>query len=315
MRLPPTRIRKLFIDAATAKFARQVPDFVALRKLVTERGGRFHNDHGAIRTADPAVCDRFERAANVMGLRRELEYDFPGKKLRSFDLQVIGEDADHFKLFVSQIDLSAYPTAVADLIREDNAEQAAVSDHAPLGELIARAARDGGLESTEADRFVDLLLHGLMTRHGPPLRRSTLEAIAAISGEAASALALGPDFNHITLDVHAAGFTDIEAMVAAMLERGFHMLPDIQGARDSSLRQTATLAETQTIPVREADGRIGSARAERQFVEIIERNHARNRFGQALWRSDGRPLIFRNFLAANAEQIFGAAATRAGRGS
>jgi hypothetical protein len=31
-----------------------------------------------------------------------------------------------------------------------------------------------------------------------------------------------------------------------------------------------------------------------------------------LWREDGRPLIFRNFLAANAENIFDAASTRGG---
>ncbi|MGQ0619638.1 MAG: 2-oxoadipate dioxygenase/decarboxylase family protein [Panacagrimonas sp.] len=313
MRLTPAGIRARFVDAATAKFAGQVPDFVTLRKLVTGRGGGFHNDHGAIRTADPAVCARIERAANVMGLRREREYEFPAKKLRSFDLQVIGEDADEFKLFVSQIDLAAYPAAIAELIRQDTEEQAAAGDHAPLDALIAQAARDGGLDSVQADRFIDLLLHGLMTRAGPPLWRSTLDAVATISGEAASALALGADFNHITLDVHAAGFGDIEAMVTVMLERGFSMLSEIQGGPGTPLRQTATLAVPQATAVREADRQFGIAMTERQFVEIIERNQAINRFGDAQWRDDGRPLIFRHFLAANAERIFEAASSRPGR--
>lgn len=312
MRLTPAHLRALFVAAATAKFAAQVPDVVALRRLVLKHGGVLRNDHGAVRVADPVVCDRFERAANVMGLRRELDYDFPAKKLRSFDLQVIGEDADEFKLFVSQIDLPAYPPMVAALIRADNAEQAAAADSQELEDLIALAAHDGGLDASSAQRFVDQLLHRLMTRHGLPLRRATLDAVAAVSGEAASALALGPGFNHLTVDVHAAGFADIETMRDAMLARGFRMLPGIQGARGTPLRQTATLANTQALQVRETDGSIGSAATEQQFVEIIERNQALNRFGEALWRDDGRPLIYRNFLAANAEQIFGAAATRAG---
>ena len=60
----------------------------------------------------------------------------------------------------------------------------------------------------------------------------------------------------------------------------------------------------------EADGTPGLAQTEKQFVEVIERNQAVDDAGRKLWRQDGRPLIFRNFLAANAEKIFDAASTR-----
>ena len=89
------------------------------------------------------------------------------------------------------------------------------------------------------------------------------------------------------------------------------MLPQIQGAPNTKLRQTATLAATMDTPVREADGSLGNARTERQFVEIIERSTAVDAQGQTLRGSDGKPLTFRNFLAANAEKIFDAASTRA----
>ncbi|TXH06429.1 MAG: DUF1338 family protein [Nevskiaceae bacterium] len=308
--LTPARIRRLFVAEATRKFTRNVPDFAALRRLVREHGGRLHNDHGAIRVADPALCALFVRAAAVMGLRRERDYDFPAKKLRSFDLQVIGEDHRPFKIFVSQVDLAAFPDDVARQVREDCAACAQAADHAPLLALIEKAERRGGLSPGDATCFVDHLVHRLMTRSGPPLRRATLEAVARVSGEAASALALGPDFNHVTIDVQAAGFRGIEAMAAAMRRAGFRLLPAIQGAPGSPLRQTATLAATMDTPVLEADGRLGRAPTEKQFVEIIERSQARNAEGGLLWRQDGRPLIFRNFLAANAEKIFDAAATR-----
>lgn len=301
-RLAPARLRALFVERATAKFAANVPDFVALQALVRQNGGVFRNDHGAIRTADPALRDLFERAAMLLDLHRERDYEFPAKKLKSFDLQVPGDDATQFKVFVSQVDLDAFPDEVAERIREDCAGQAAAVDHAPFEHLIRKGRHDGGLGERDADSFVAHFVDRLMHRNGPPLKRATLEAVAAVSGEAASALALGPDFNHVTIDVTAAGFGGIEAMAEAMRAAGFRMLPQIQGAPGTKLRQTATLAATMDTPVREADGSVGTARTEKQFVEIIERAPVPD--------EDGRMHVFKNFLAANAEKIFDAASTR-----
>lgn len=311
MKLTARTLRAHFVETATRKFAANVPDFVALQRLVADNGGAFLNDHGAIRTADPQLCALIVRAAGVLGLRREREYRFPAKKLVSFDLQVIGEDSREFKIFVSQVDLAAFPADVAVLIEQDCAGQARAVEHGGFIELIEQAERDGGLAEDAAERFVSHFVQRLMQRNGPPLRREVLRAVAAVSGEAASALALGPDFNHVTIDVHAAGFAGIEAMAAAMQARGFRLLPQIQGAPGTPLRQTATLAATLDTPVLEADGSSGLAQTEKQFVEIIERNQALNDWGGKLWRDDGTPLIYRGFLAANAEKIFDAAATRA----
>lgn len=54
-------------------------------------------------------------------------------------------------------------------------------------------------------------------------------------------------------------------------------------------------------PAREANGKVGTAQTEKQFVEIIERNKA-----------VAHEAIFKNFLAANAEKIFDAASTKTG---
>lgn len=309
--LSPAALRARFVERATAKFAGNVPDFVALQQLVREQGGVFRNDHGAIRTADPEVRALFVRAARVLGLHRDRDYRFPAKKLVSFDLQANGEDSTQFKVFVSQVDLDAFPPAVAALLREDCAQQAAAVDHRAFLAQIERAEKQGGLSEADATAFVEHFAMKLMNRNGEPMRRSTLEAVAAVSPEAASALALGPDFNHVTIDVRAAGFEGIEAMAAAMAARGFRLLPAIQGAPGTKLRQTATMAATMPTPVLEADGSEGLAATEKQFVEIIERSVAVDGDGAPLWQDDGRPLIFKHFLAANAEKIFDAAATKA----
>ena len=309
--LPPAALRARFVERATAKFAGNVHDFLALQQLVADQGGRFQNDHGAIRTADPEVRALFVRAARVLGLHRDRDYRFPAKKLVSFDLQAAGEDATPFKVFVSQVDLDAFPPAVAALLREDCATQAANVDHSAFLAQIERAEKQGGLSESDAEAFVEHFVMRLMNRNGPAMKRSTLEAVAAVSPEAASALALGPDFNHVTIDVRAAGFEGIEAMAATMQARGFRLLPAIQGAPGTKLRQTATLAATMPTPVLEGDGGTGSAPTEKQFVEIIERAQAHAEDGAPLWREDGRPLVFKHFLAANAEKIFDAAATRA----
>lgn len=310
--LSPRALRERYVERATEKFARQVPDFLRLRALVAARGGRVLNDHGAIRCADPATTALIVRAARVLGLHRERDYHFPAKKLRSFDLQVIGEDARPFKLFVSEVALDAYPAEVAERVRADCAAQAAAVDHRGFIALIGKAEAQGGLGEADAERFLAHFVDVLMSRPGPPLQRATLDAVAAVSGEAASALALGPDFNHVTIDVRAAGYDGIEAMTAAMRSAGFLLLPAIQGAPGSQLRQTATLAATMAPPVIEADGAPGIAASEQQFVEIIERGQAVDADGAPLWTEDGAPRIFRNFLAANAEKIFDAASTRGG---
>jgi len=309
--LSPAALRQRFVERATAKFAGNVPDFVALQQLVQQQGGVFRNDHGAIRTADPEVRALFVRAARVLGLHRDRDYRFPAKKLVSFDLQANGEDSTQFKVFVSQVDLDAFPPAVAALLREDCAQQAAAVDHRAFLAQIERAEKQGGLSEADASAFVEHFAMKLMSRNGAPMKRSTLEAVAAVSPEAASALALGPDFNHVTIDVRAAGFEGIEAMAAAMAARGFRLLPAIQGAPGTKLRQTATMAATMPTPVLEADGSEGLAATEKQFVEIIERSVAVDGDGTPLWQDDGRPLIFKHFLAANAEKIFDAAATKA----
>lgn len=301
MKLAADRLRALFVDRATAKFARNVPDFVALQALVREQGGTFRNDHGAIRVADAQVRELFIAAARVMGLVRDLDYEFPAKKLNSFDLQVPGEDAGQFKVFVSMVDLAAFPAAVARLIEQDCAAQAAAVDFSPLRALIEKAGHDRGLKEPDAEQFAEWVSGSLMHRNGPPMKRATLDAVAAVSGEAASALALGPDFNHVTIDVRAAGFKGIAEMAAAMKARGFRLLPQIQGAPGTKLRQTATMAATVETKVLEADGRTGSAQTEKQFVEIIERGPVTG--------AKGHTRIFKNFLAANAEKIFDAAST------
>ena len=122
-KLNAATLRDLFVERATAKFAANVPDFVALQKLVADNGGTFRNDHGAIRTADVALRDLFARAAGVLGLKRELDYEFPAKKLKSFDLQVPGRDAGQFKIFVSQVDLHAFPKDVAATRRKRSPSQ------------------------------------------------------------------------------------------------------------------------------------------------------------------------------------------------
>lgn len=310
--LSQAEVRRQFVSAATNKFAANVPDFAALRRLVDERGGVFLNDHAAIRSADPRVTALIVRVAALMGMYPDRRYSFPAKKLESFDLQVPGEDASQFKLFISEVDLTAFPDAVAELIRADADTSWAAADHGPLIALIEQGEAAGGLTAAEAEALIQAALNGLLTRPGPPIMREVLEQVAAVSGEAASALALGADFNHVTIDVLSAGYDGIESMASDMQARGFRMLPAIQGAPGTKLRQTATMAATMPTPVLESDGSTGLAQTEKQFVEIIQRSTAVDEQGRPMRSSDGTQLIYKHFLAANAEKIFDAASTRAG---
>jgi len=309
--VPAAVLRQRFVDAATEKFAAGVRDFAALRAHVLNRGGRFHNDHAAIRSADPRVTALLVRIAARFDMTPDRRYSFPAKKLESFDLQVPGDDARQFKLFVSEVDFDAFPPDVAAAIRGDAEGCWQAADHAELEQLLDVAERAGGLTEEQGDRLIALVVDTVLTRPGPPIRRSVLNTVAAVSGEAASALALGADFNHVTIDVLAAGYPGIDAMVADMAAQGFRMLPSIQGAPGTKLRQTATMAATMDTPVLEDDGSVGVAQTERQFVEIIERGGDVDESGRPVLGADGSPRLYKHFLAANAEKIFDAASTRA----
>ena len=309
--VPRASLRHMFVEAATEKFAGSVRDFAKLRAHVIERGGQFRNDHAAIRSADPRVTSLLVRVAAQLDMYPDRTYSFPAKKLESFDLQVPGDDAAQFKLFISEVDSEAFPEGVAATIREDAESSWQAADHAELIELLNAAEANGGVAKADADRLLALTVDTLLTRPGPPIRRAVLNTVAEVSGEAASALALGADFNHVTIDVLAAGYPSIDAMTQDMRSLGFRMLPAIQGAPGTQLRQTATMAQTMDTPILEDDGATGIAQTERQFVEIIERSVATDDSGRPLQAEDGSTRIYKHFLAANAEKIFDAASTRA----
>ena len=57
-----------------------------------------------------------------------------------------GDDAGQFKVFVSMVDLAAFPPPVARLIEQDCATQSDAMDFSPLRALIDKVRRDDRLE-------------------------------------------------------------------------------------------------------------------------------------------------------------------------
>src|SRR3546814_2531753 len=93
----------------------------------------------------------------------------------SFDLQRIGDDATAFKIFVSEVDLAAFPADVAERIRSDCATQAAAVDHRDFIRHIERFEARGVLDQTDADAFIEHFVERLMSRNGPDRKEHTSE--------------------------------------------------------------------------------------------------------------------------------------------
>src|SRR3546814_14512213 len=116
----------------------------------------------------------------------------------SFDLQRIGDDATAFKIFVSEVDLAAFPADVAERIRSDCATQAAAVDQRDFIRHIERFEARGVLDQTDADAFIKHFVERLISSNRPPLARTTLATWPGFTGPTPTPATLGHSFNPIT---------------------------------------------------------------------------------------------------------------------
>ena len=188
------------------RYAAEVP---YARTFVQLSGGSFRNDHVALRTlARPGGgISTFERVFERLGWRRAGEYTFPETHLEAIYMAHPGGLP---RVFISELkadELSPRAQQLLSTLPE--------SPPAP--------------ESTEE-------LVGWFSAPPPPSEGALLE-LEKESQYGAWLLAFGRKVNHFTGSVD-----DVEAWQRKMSEAGVPMKADIEGARGTHLRQTATHA-------------------------------------------------------------------------
>lgn len=268
------------LDALWRDYRSRVPYVRTYERLVADAGGRFRNDHVAFRTfALQSRADgifQVARPFEALGWTAETAYRFHDKHLSAVHLR--HPDPALPKVFVSEL-------RVWELPQDDRRRIGAAVKRRKTGLTESELAGLASLKGPPAGLLERLIRH-FDRPWSAPTKRDVL-ALDRVSQYAAWTLLFGYRVNHFTARVNAHGVRalgDIEKTVAALLGAGVPMKPEIEGARGSKLRQSATAAAELNAPVA---GATGVLRWPYAYFELAERRGG-----------------FEGFLGGQASQLF-----------
>lgn len=300
-RLQPARSNEKFLVALFDRLwevYRAKMSYVRIyEKVIADHGASFTNDHIAFRTLatqNPASgYFVLSRVFEALGYVPRACYEFPDKHFSSIHYAYPKEGFP--KLFITQLEtweLSAPVRAL--LLKTAKGGRAPLAD-ADVASLRALTDRDADWTAALFQRVANVFLK----LPWPLPRRRDVESVNAESQFGAWVMVHGHGVNHFTASVDShrvEALNDIEKVVAALRSAGIPMKKEIEGARGSKLRQSAT--EAVVLPTLMKEGR-KTVRVPWPFayMEIAERPLIVN-------PSTGRPERFEGFLGPQATQLF-----------
>ncbi len=305
-----TQLRARFARALSELYGREVPAYTALVEVASQVNQRALD-------ADPAAAQRLGSIERVTAERHgairlgsPLEMAQVAQVFAGFGMQAVGfYDLREASASSIPVTSTAFrPTDPAELAQNPfrvftsmlmvdderffDAEQRTelhrrIDDRrifsAELLALAERAEAGGGLDEEDADDFVGRAAE-VFALSGDPVDREWYSALEKVSAVAADIGGVSSThINHLTPRV-----LDIDALYAAMTERGITMIDKIQGpprwpGPDVLLRQTSFRALAEPRTFREADGRLTQGDLRVRFGEVEQRGIALTRAGRAVY--------------------------------
>lgn len=280
-------------DALWTEYRSRVSYVRKYEEVVARHGGTFFNDHIAFRT-----LARQRPQVGVVTLSRLFEalgyvpancYQFPDKHLRSIHYQHSNPRLP--KLFITEMQTWRLTSTAQEIVAKTLANHPDPFADEDLTDL------SNGSDPTDTHRqaLLDSARRWFSQPRWPMPKMSDITAVNRESQFAAWVLVHGYRVNHFTALVNSHGveaLDDIEKTVAALREAGVPMKAEIEGAKGSKLRQTAT--EAVMTDVVAADGVFPWTYA---YFEIAER-------GTVVDPETGRTGRFEGFLGPQATQLF-----------
>ncbi len=261
-------------------------------EMIHEAGGIVVNDHIAFRSLRLSVEGRnlgiayLESVVKVLGYEKAGEYIFPDQKLYARHYRhPQQEELDLPKLFMSELIVELLPETIAKMIEKT----------VKTGKLFDTWNLDHWVEAAQVDQ-----LQKIFTRPWPAPLKSVVEAVHEVSQYGAWVLLHGYAVNHFTGYInrqHAPQYPDIESTAHGLAQRGIPMKAAIEGNVGSGLRQTATQAVTEMVPVHDdASGLLTQISWPYAYYEIAERN--------VVEVAPGQQALFEGFLGPQARNLF-----------
>lgn len=353
----PTELRARFARSLSDLYGSEVPAYTTLVEVSeavnadvlarlgaeAERLGSIERvtaeRHGAIRVGTPQELEQVGRIFGACGMHpvgfydlREADPPIPvvSTAFRPVDRAELA--ANPFRVFTSLL-------VVDDRRFFDEETQAQLEEFLGARRLFPdellgladRAERSGGLEPTDAERFLELAT-AAFALSPDPVDRAWYDHLEAISSVAADIGGVASThINHLTPRV-----LDIDDLYRRMTDRGIAMIDRIQGPPLTDkpavlLRQTSFRALAEPRTFREADGSLVRGELRVRFGEVEARGVALTPEGRALYDERGmdafpdteqglydaglayytrdpegrlQPIVYEDFLPKSAAGIF-----------
>jgi hypothetical protein len=284
-------------DALWQRYRERVSFVRDYEGVVHQAGATFVNDHIAFRTIacqqPPTGISTLSRVFEALGYVSAGCYNFPDKHLGSLHYQ--HANAAFPKLFISELKLWEMSAAVQKIVL-----RTLKTHRSPLPDRVLVALRR--LEEGSAAERQRLLATLVRFFHQLPWSPPSAKDVKAVNEEsqfAAWVLVHGYNVNHFTALINSHGVSeldDIEKTIDRLRSAGVPMKAEIEGARGSKLRQTATEAVMLNVPT--LNGRRKATMPwTYAYFELAQR-------GEVVDPQTGRLVRFEGFLGPQATQLF-----------
>ena len=304
----PTELRTRFAALLSGLYGREVPAYQTLvevtRSVNAEQAATLGaaaeqlgslarvtaERHGAIRVGTPAELAQVARIFAAMGMHPTGFYDLRDASASSVPVVSTAFRptdpaelaANPFRVFTSLLAATDRRFFTADLSARLQTFLAGRTLFSPeLLVLADRAVAEGGLDSDDAETFLTLASQAFALSPEPIDRAwyAELEQVSAVAADIGGVRST--HINHLTPRV-----LDIDALYAAMSDRGITMIDAIQGpprwaGPDLLLRQTSFKALAEPRRFRDPDGTVSEGALRVRFGEVEARGIALTPAGRA----------------------------------
>lgn len=303
--MKPAETAAALWDHLWQDYRQRVPYAQIYEQMILQAGGRVVNDHIAFRSLGlqidrPGGCLNFginylAPLIEALGYRAINEYTFRDQHLYARHYRHPDQERLALpKLFISELVVADLPAAVTQMIAQ-------TVDSIPEPSPVQGLLMDGfdPDQIPQPDQRITSLARVFSRPWQPPLK-STVAAVNTVSQYGAWVLLHGYGVNHFTGYINAqntALYANIETTAQGLAARGVPMKTAIEGSPGSGLRQTATQAVTEMVPVRdESRGEPALIPWTYAYFEIAERGWVEPMPGHREW--------FEGFLGPQARSLF-----------
>jgi hypothetical protein len=306
MKTTSVKLIKGLVENLWQQYLHRVPYARTYYSMVAEQGGKTVHDHIAFRTLNthtgeqPSGIRALGHLLEILNYRKAGKYKFP--KMMASAVHYEHPDPLLPRVFVSQLEVEELPEWARKIIISCVADTPYLLSDEAIELTNILGAR--GVITTEAAEILTEELTGYFRRPWRlPLKEDLLK-INDVSQYAAWTLLHGNSVNHFAANInlqHVADWPDLEATCIAMAKAGVPMKPEIEGAKGSILRQSATQAVKERIRIRNEAGEVEEMDWTYAYYEFTERGFI---------IADEGEKLFSGFISDQATHLFRMTETR-----